>query len=142
MIDPLTVVCPECRAARGARCTRQVTDGSKFIDQFHQARVDANLRGAYLDGANLRGRKISKMKVFSGLYQYSVWAVLFQDGSRWVRMGCLWKSLEDWKKNGGILKSNLDQFPDDGSEISIEREAAFKFAKAAALRMKVGKSDA
>ena len=75
------------------------------------------------------------MRVFSGLYAYEIWAALFEDGSRWVRMGCLFKSLEDWKKIG-IRKSNLSEFPDDGSDESEERVAAFEFAKAAALKMK------
>ena len=61
---------------------------------------------------------------------------LFADGSRWVRMGCLFKSLEDWDRIG-IRKSNLSEFPDDGSDRSEERIAAFEFAKAAALRMKL-----
>ena len=95
----------------------------------------ANLSGANLDGANLDGKKIKSMRIFSGLYRYTIHAVLFQDGSRWVRMGCLWKSLEDWEKIG-IRKSNESEFPDDGSEKCEERVAAFEFAKAAALRMK------
>jgi hypothetical protein len=81
------------------------------------------------------------MRVFSGLYDYQVWAVLFEDGSRWVRMGCLFKSLEDWEKIG-IRKSNISQYPDDGSEQCEERVAAFEFAKAAVLRMKLPASEA
>jgi hypothetical protein len=65
-----------------------------------------------------------------------VWAVLFENGERWVRMGCLFKSLKDWEKIG-IQNSNLGEFPDDGSEKSEERAAAFEFAKAAALRMEL-----
>ena len=97
--------------------------------------VGANLFGANLDGANLDGKKIKSMRIFSGLYRYTIHAVIFQDGSRWVRMGCLWKSLEDWE-TVGIRKSNESEFPDDGSEKCEERVAAFEFAKAAALRMK------
>jgi uncharacterized protein YjbI with pentapeptide repeats len=100
----------------------------------------ANLRGANLGDANLRGAKIYSMRVFSGLYDYQVWAVLFEDGSRWVRMGCLFKSLEDWEKIG-IRKSNISQYPDDGSEQCEERVAAFEFAKAAVLRMKLPASE-
>jgi hypothetical protein len=70
-----------------------------------------------------------------GLYPYTVMAFLFDDGSRWVKMGCLFNSLEEWEQIG-IRKSNLSEFPDDGSERSEERVAAFEFAKAAALRMK------
>jgi uncharacterized protein YjbI with pentapeptide repeats len=105
----------------------------------------ADLRGAYLRGADLtdadlRGadgekKKIVTMRVFAGLYEYQVWAVLFEDGSRWIRMGCLWKSMDEWD-SVGIRKSNLSQYPDDGSDKSEGRVAAFEFAKAAALRMK------
>jgi uncharacterized protein YjbI with pentapeptide repeats len=101
---------------------------------------DADLRGADLRGADLRGadgekKKIVTMRVFTELYEYQVWAVLFEDGSRWVRMGCLWKSLDEWE-SVGIRKSNLNQYPDDGSDKCEERVAAFEFAKAAALRLK------
>jgi uncharacterized protein YjbI with pentapeptide repeats len=95
----------------------------------------ANLWGADLRGANGEKKKIVTMRVFAGLYEYQVWAVLFEDGSRWIRMGCLWKSMDEWE-SVGIRKSNLSQYPDDGSDKSEERVAAFEFAKAAALRMK------
>jgi len=96
----------------------------------------ADLRGADLRGASLRGElKAEKMRVFDGLYTYQVWAVLAQDGTRYVRMGCLFHSLDDWDKIG-IRKSNESEFPDDGSEKCEERVAAFEFAKAAALMLK------
>ena len=94
----------------------------------------ANLRGADLYGADLYGGKIKALRIFTGLYRYQVWAILYADGSRWVRMGCLWKSLEDWEAVG-IRNSNPREFPDDGSELCEERVAAFEFAKAAALRL-------
>lgn len=98
---------------------------------------DADLRGADLSSANLSGGKIVSLRAYSSsLYPYQVWAVLFENGSRWVRMGCLWKSLDDWERVG-IRKSNLSEFPDDGSERCEKRAAAFEFAKAAALRMKI-----
>jgi uncharacterized protein YjbI with pentapeptide repeats len=104
----------------------------------------ADLSSADLSGANLRyadlyGRKIEAIRIYSGLYRYQVWAVFFEDGSRWVRMGCLFKSLEDWEKVG-IRNSNLSEFPDDGSDPSEERVRAFEFAVAAALRLKAGRS--
>jgi hypothetical protein len=100
----------------------------------------ADLQGAELQGADLQGviiadKKVVSIRVFSGLYAYEHWAVLYEDGSRWVRMGCLFKSLEDWDKIG-IRKSNLQAYPDDGSDQSEDRVAAFEFAKAAVLRMK------
>ena len=97
----------------------------------------ASLNGASLDRALIDGKPIVTLRVFSGLYPYTVQAVLFQDGSRWVRMGCLWKSLDEWA-SVGIRKSNLSEFPDDGSDRCEERVAAFEFAKAAALRLKEG----
>jgi len=101
---------------------------------------DANLSGAYLRGAdlygaNLRGKKVDQLRIFSGLYDYVVYSILFQDGTRMVRMGFLWKTLEEWESIG-IRRSNLSQFPDDGSERCMERTAAFEFAKATVLRMK------
>ncbi len=95
----------------------------------------ASLDGAILNGALIDGKPIVTLRVFSELYKYTVQAVLFQDGSRWVRMGCLWKSLDEWESIG-IRKSNLSEFPDDGSDRCEERVAAFEFAKAAALRLK------
>ena len=95
----------------------------------------ASLDGASLDGALIDGKPIVTLRVFSGLYRFTVQAVLFQDGSRWVRMGCLWKSLDEWEAIG-IRKSNPSEFPDDGSDRCEERVAAFEFANAAALRLK------
>ena len=95
----------------------------------------ADLRDTNLSGANLRRKKIAQLRVFSGLYAYLVYAILFEDGTRMVRMGCLWKTLEEWESIG-IRRSNLSQFPDDGSERCMERTAAFEFAKATVLRMK------
>jgi hypothetical protein len=94
----------------------------------------ANLNYANLSYADLSGKKIEALRVFTGLYRYIVWAALFQDGSRWVRMGCLWRSLEDWDKVG-IRNSNASEYPDDGSEKCEERVRAFEFAKEAVLRM-------
>jgi len=95
---------------------------------------DANLYGANLYGANLCDGKIKTARIFSGLYSYVVMSILTQDGTRLVKMGCLTKTLEEWEKIG-IRKSNLNEFPDDGSEKCEERVRAFKFAKASALAL-------
>ena len=51
-----------------------------------------------------------------------------------VKMGCLENTIEKWEKVG-IRKSNLSEFPDDGSEICEDRAGLFELAKATALRM-------
>ena len=61
-------------------------------------------------------------------------AILSSDGTPWVRMGCLWNTVEDWDRIG-IRTSNSDGFPDDGSERCEERVRAFDFTRAAALRL-------
>ena len=93
-----------------------------------------SLRGADLQGAENKS-KVYSMRVLYGLYEYQVWAVLFEDGSRWVRMGCLFYPLEKWDEIG-IRQSNIGEYPEDGSDRSEERVAAFEFAKAAVLRLK------
>ena len=95
---------------------------------------DADLCDADLRDADLRGVKIKSIRVFSGLYRYHVFSILAIDGKRYVKMGCLFKSLDEWDKIG-ILKSNESEFPDDGSRKSIERKEAFEFAKNAALKL-------
>ena len=105
--------------------------------------VKSAVEDAVKNRASLVGKKILSLRVISySAYRWQIQAVLFQDGSRWVRMGCLFKSLEDWEKCGGIRKSNLLAYPDDGSERSEERAAAFEFAKAAVLRMKLSENEA
>ena len=91
----------------------------------------ANLKGALIDGKPI----VNLRQIDYSAYSWQIQAILFEDGSRWVRMGCLFKSLEEWDKIG-IRNSNLSSYPDDGSDRSEERVAAFDFAKAAALRMK------
>jgi uncharacterized protein YjbI with pentapeptide repeats len=96
----------------------------------------ADLRWAYLSGADLRrAGKIADLAVFTGLYQYQCWAVVTEAGVPWVRMGCLWKSLEEWTSNGGIRPSNPGEFPDDGSEKCEQRVRAFDFTRTEAERM-------
>lgn len=90
---------------------------------------DANLSGADLQGANL---KIHSLRVFYGLYVYECWAFTSDKGVPWVRMGCLWKTVADWDTIG-IRKSNLREFPDDGSTKSERRVRAFDFTRADAM---------
>jgi len=91
--------------------------------------------GGEFRGGYFFGKKIFAVRSFIGLYCYPVHAVVFPNNERWVKMGCLFKSLAEWDQIG-IRQSNLREFPDDGSEKSENRAAAFEFAKAAALRLK------
>jgi uncharacterized protein YjbI with pentapeptide repeats len=121
----------ELASKRGADLSRADLSGADLIGADLSR---ANLSGANLSGANLSGKKITNLRVLTGLYAYTVQAVLYEDGSCWVRMGCLFHSLEDWEKIG-IRNSNLTEFPNDGSLKCEERVAAFEFAKSAALRL-------
>jgi hypothetical protein len=95
----------------------------------------ADLRGANLYGANGENKKVHSLRSFSSsLYPYMVLAVLFEDGERMVKMGCLEKTLSEWKKVG-IRKSNVSEFPDDGSDKCEDRVGLFNLAKAAVTRM-------
>ena len=85
-------------------------------------------------GANLQGAKISSLRVFTGLYKYLIFVFVTDSGVPWVRMGCFWKTVEDWDKLG-IRQSNLSEFPDDRSPKSEERALAFEFARVTALQM-------
>lgn len=55
-------------------------------------------RGGELWGGLVGDREAKKLRAFAGLYKYQVWSVLFADGTRWVRMGCLFKSLDEGRK--------------------------------------------
>jgi uncharacterized protein YjbI with pentapeptide repeats len=95
-----------------------------------------NFLGGNFLGGNVAGMAAAKLQSVASLYPYSAWAVLYANGERWVKMGCLFKSLEAWESEGGIRNSNLSEFPDDGSERSEERAHLFEFAKGVALRLK------
>ena len=96
--------------------------------------IGAYLRGAYLSGAKLDGLIVARMACYSGLYAYAAHAVVSDAGEPWVRMGCLWHSVEEWDRIG-IRNSNPREYPDDGSFASEERVRAFEFARASALAM-------
>ena len=113
----------------------------RYADLRYANLRGTNLRGADLRGANLRGANLgcadlcaSLVRVFSGLYIYQCWAIVSDKGIPWVRMGCKWKTVEEWDSIG-IRNSNPGQFPDDGSDESERRVRAFEFARAEALLM-------
>ena len=73
---------------------------------------------------------------FTGTYDYHIMVAITKNGERFIHMGCLHYSFEKWE-TVGIRKSNLSEFPDDGSERSEARVRAFEFAKQTALALKV-----
>jgi len=90
----------------------------------------ANLSNANLSNANLSNAKykdvvIKHVRVFSALYKYQVWAIIAEDGSEWIRMGCFFRKREEWNEN---FWNNDNEFPNDNSEDSNMRLAAFNFA--------------
>jgi hypothetical protein len=100
---------------------------------------DVNLDKANLTGANLYGVKygnerLAEVVVMTGLYGSQCWAAITTDGVPYVRMGCFWHSVDEWDAIG-IRMSNVSEFPDDGSDASEERAAAFELTRAKALRM-------
>ena len=95
---------------------------------------DASLRGADIRGADLGGAKIKTLRVFSGLYEYVIFAFIAEDGKPWVKMGCKVYSVEEWDRIT-IRKSNTGEYPDDGSAKSERRARAFEFARQEAIQM-------
>ena len=90
----------------------------------------ADLSRTNLSGANLYGANqkiiIDKIAVFTGLYQYVVYAIIAKDGIKWVKMGCLTRKLSEWNKD---FWNNDNEFPNDKSEKSELRLFAFRTAK-------------
>ena len=91
---------------------------------------NADLSNADLLGANFRGAKykdvvIKHVRVFSSLYKYQVWAIIAEDDSEWVRMGCFFRKREEWEND---FWNNDREFKNDNSEDSNMRLAAFNFA--------------
>ena len=122
---------------RGAVLTGAVLTGADIRDADIR---DADLRDAVLRDADLRGAvltdavRISSLRVLTGLYGYQCMAFVTDSGAPWVRMGCLWKSVEAWDRIT-IRASNTGEFPDDGSDKCEERVRAFEFVRDMALRM-------
>jgi len=97
---------------------------------------DANLCDADLCDANLcdADLRASSVRVMDGLYAYQCWAIVSDKGIPWVRMGCLWKTVEEWDALG-IRNSNTREFPDDNSSNSERRVRAFEFTRTETLLM-------
>ena len=94
---------------------------------------DADLRDADLRGADLTGAvKIKALVAIQGNYPYEIWAYVSSDGVPYVRMGCLTYTIQKWDEIT-IERSNVSEFPDDGSPKSLARVRAFRFAREEAL---------
>ncbi|MCP4987223.1 MAG: pentapeptide repeat-containing protein [Colwellia sp.] len=92
---------------------------------------DADLRGANLIGANLIGAnkntiKIEKIIVITGLYRYTVMPVIDQEGNEYIRLGCYFRTIDDWEMD--FWNNNRD-FPNDGSIDSELRKLAYETGK-------------
>ena len=90
----------------------------------------ANLSGANLSRANLSGAKrngkiIKHAAQWLGLYKYRVMAIIYEDGSEDVEMGCYTRSVENWKAD---FWNNPNEFTDPNSIESRLRLFAFETA--------------
>ena len=87
----------------------------------------ADLRDADLQGAYLQGLKISKAVVFTGLYKYIVMLVIAEDGTEYIRMGCYLRKVTEWESD---FWNNPGEFPNDGDMPSKLRWMAYQTALA------------
>ena len=85
----------------------------------------ADLSNADLSNASFIDVVIKNIRVFTSLYKYQVWAIIAEDDSEWVRMGCHFRLREEWEND---FWNNDKEFPNDNSEDSNMRLAAFQFA--------------
>jgi len=94
-------------------------------DLSHADFSDADLSYANLSNSKRHSQNISKFAYAHGLYEYSVFAFIFEDGSKIIEMGCKHQSPEEWETN---FWNNPSQFPDDGSAKTKRRILALKWA--------------
>ena len=86
----------------------------------------ADLSGAYLSGAGLSCIKIKKIRIFTGLYKYVVFAFISEDDEKYIKLGCHTRKLSEWEND---FWNNPYEFPNNGSEKSKLRVFAFETAK-------------
>ena len=112
---------------------KMYTDGKRDLSNADLRGADlsnadlsnADFRGAYFWGAKYKDVVIKHVRVFSAIYSYQVWAIIAEDDSEWIRMGCFFRKREEWNEN---FWNNDKEFPNDNSEGSNMRLAAFNFA--------------
>jgi hypothetical protein len=86
----------------------------------------ADLSGAYLRGAYFtKGKPISVIRKFDGLYKYPVCAYKTTDNELRIKMGCYDRSVSEWKED---FWNNPREFPNDESEKTRMRKFAFETA--------------
>ena len=95
------------------------------VDLSNANLLCSDLSYANVSGAKYRGVVIKHVRVFSALYKYQVWAIIAEDNSEWIRLGCFFRKREEWNEN---FWNNDKEFPNDNSEDSNMRLAAFNFA--------------
>ena len=113
---------------RGAYLTGADLRGANLRDAYLTGANlrGADLRGAYLTGADGESIKIKSAAIFTGLYKYVVIPFISADDIKYVKMGCFTRKLSDWECD---FWNNNNEFPNDGSEMSNMRLFAFETAK-------------
>jgi hypothetical protein len=101
-----------------------------YADLSYSDLSNSNLSYADLSNADLRNAKrhsknIAKFAFAHELYNYPVFAFIFDDGSKMIEMGCKHQSPEEWETN---FWNNTNEFPDDGSAKTKRRILALKWA--------------
>ena len=91
---------------------------------------DANLRGADLRGADLRDADGEKLKitglVMNGYALGYEWLYVHTEKGSYLRYGCEWRSVEDWKTN--IAAICHQHKPDDAPRYKTAISALIAFA--------------
>lgn len=86
---------------------------------------DANLRGADLSGATYNGVKVKRLWSVGRLYRYNVVIVISKDNTLYIGLGCHFRKALEWQND---FWNNVEEFPDDGSIKTQERQLALEFS--------------
>ena len=111
----------------GANLSRANLSGAN-LSEANLSGVDlsgVNLSRANLSGAKRNGKIIKHAAQWLGLYKYRVMAIIYEDGSEDVEMGCYTRSVENWKAD---FWNNPNEFTDPNSIESRLRLFAFETA--------------
>ena len=88
--------------------------------------MEAVNKRAYLGGVYLRGIKILKTSVFTGLYEYIAMPIISEDNQHYIRLGCYTRLLSEWEND---FWNNNSEFPNDGGLKSEYRKLAYETCK-------------